>query len=645
MKSTIEVNVQRIPFPERLEKSKEDKQYAKSLEVMKDVQITIPILDVVTHIPVYAKFLKELITKRRNLDEPEVISLTKECSAVIQDRLPAKLEDPESFSLPCDVGGRKFTALCDLGSSVSVLPLSVSKALVLGELKPTPITLQLADRTLRKPAGIIEYVLVIVGKFEYPVDFVILEMEEKCDALILGRPFLATAGEIIDVQGGKLKLRFGQEEVEFNMQHASKLPKCQDQCQAIDVIEHEVTELLGEKQNIDNPELGVFITPGQMIVCESCSISETGELVLEEKESWDARCIVELKALPPHLKYAFLEKARIHPVIISATLTTPQEEALLSTLKMYKNVIGYSIDDIKGIDASICSHRIHLEENAKPSREGQRRLNPQLQEVVKKEILKLLSAGMIYPISDSEWVSPIHIVPKKGGFTVVENAFKQLITMRPVTVKDGIVLGHLVSARGIEVDKAKVEDIARMPPPINVKGIRSFLGHAGFYRRFIQNFSKIAKPLTNLLNNDVKFEFGEECVQTFDALKQALITAPIVQPPEWGLPFEVMCDASDFAVGAVLGQRKGRELHVIQYASKTLDEAQVNYTTTEKELLAVVYAYDKFRVYLVGNKSIIFTDHAAIRYLLSKKDAKPRLIRWVLLLQEFDMEIRDKKGV
>jgi hypothetical protein len=108
MKSTIEVNVQRIPFPEILEKSKEDKQYAMFLEVMKDVQITIPILDVVTHIPVYAKFLKELITKRRNLDEPEVISLTKECSAVIQDRLPAKLEDPESFSLPCDVGGRKF---------------------------------------------------------------------------------------------------------------------------------------------------------------------------------------------------------------------------------------------------------------------------------------------------------------------------------------------------------------------------------------------------------------------------------------------------------------------------------------------------------------------------------------------------------
>jgi hypothetical protein len=111
-----------------------------------------------------------------------------------------------------------------------------------------------------------------------------------------------------------------------------------------------------------------------------------------------------------------------------------------------------------------------------------------------------------------------------------------------------------------------------------------------------------------------------------------------------GLPFEVMCDASDFAVGAVLGQRKGRELHVIQYASKTLDEAQVNYTTTEKELLAVVYAYDKFRVYLIGNKSIVFTDHAALRYLLNKKDAKPRLIRWVLLLQEFDMEIRDKNG-
>jgi hypothetical protein len=161
-------------------------------------------------------------------------------------------------------------------------------------------------------------------------------------------------------------------------------------------------------------------------------------------------------------------------------------------------------------------------------------------------------------------------------------------------VKEGIVLGHLVSVRGIEVDRAKVEVIAKLPPPINVKGVRSFLGHAGFYRRFIKDFSKIAKPLTNLLNQDVVFDFDNQCKEAFAKLKEALVTAPIVQPPDWTLPFELMCDASDFAVGAVLGQRKSNALHVIHYASKTLDDAQVNYTTTEKELLAIVYAFDKF---------------------------------------------------
>ena len=210
-------------------------------------------------------------------------------------------------------------------------------------------------------------------------------------------------------------------------------------------------------------------------------------------------------------------------------------------------------------------------------------------------------------------------------------------------VTEGIVLGHMVSARGIEVDKAKVDVIAKLPPPEKLKGIQSFLGHAGFYRRFIQNFSLIAKPLTYLLNQDVKFVFDEACLQAFNKLKQALISAPIVQPPDWTLPFELMCDASDFAVGAVLGQRRGRALHVIYYASKTLDEAQINYTTTEKELLAVVFAFDKFRPYLVGHKCTVYTDHAAIRYLVNKKDAKPRLIRWILLLQEFDIEIKDKK--
>ncbi|KAM2339267.1 hypothetical protein ACFX1X_018870 [Malus domestica] len=211
-------------------------------------------------------------------------------------------------------------------------------------------------------------------------------------------------------------------------------------------------------------------------------------------------------------------------------------------------------------------------------------------------------------------------------------------------VQEGIVLGHKVSVNGIEVDKAKIETISKLPPPTSIKGVRSFLGHAGFYRRFIKDFSKITKPLCNLLLKEAEFVFDSSCFEAFNVLKMKLTTAPVIVAPDWELPFEIMCDASDYAIGAVLGQRRDKLLHVIYYASRTLNDAQLNYATTEKEFLAVVFALDKFRSYLIGSKVIVYTDHSVLKYLLSKKDAKPRLIRWVLLLQEFDLEIRDKKG-
>ncbi|CAN6716960.1 unnamed protein product [Malus baccata var. baccata] len=211
-------------------------------------------------------------------------------------------------------------------------------------------------------------------------------------------------------------------------------------------------------------------------------------------------------------------------------------------------------------------------------------------------------------------------------------------------VKQGIVLGHLISSKGIEVDKAKIDLISKLPPPTSVKGVRSFLGHAGFYRRFIKDFSKISRPLCNLLAKDTAFDFNSDCLHAFNSLKQLLTSAPIITAPNWSLPFELICDASDYAVGAVLGQRKEKLPHVIYYASRTLNDAQLNYTTTEKEMLDVIFALEKFRSYLIGSKVIVYTDHGALKYLLAKKDAKPRLIRWVLLLQEFDLDIRDKKG-
>nr|GEV74065.1 reverse transcriptase domain-containing protein [Tanacetum cinerariifolium] len=195
----------------------------------------------------------------------------------------------------------------------------------------------------------------------------------------------------------------------------------------------------------------------------------------------------------------------------------------------------------------------------------------------------------------------------------------------------------------IEVDKAKVDVIAKLPHPTIVKGIRSFLGHADFYRRFIQDFSKIDRPMTRLLEKDTPFFFSNKCTEAFQTLKRKLTEAPILVAPDWDLPFELICDARDFSIGAVLGKRKTKYFQPIHYASKTITDDQAHYTTMKKELLAVVYAFKKFQPYLVLSKIIVYTDHSVLKYLFSKQDTKPRLLRWVLLLQEIDITIRDKK--
>ena len=177
-----------------------------------------------------------------------------------------------------------------------------------------------------------------------------------------------------------------------------------------------------------------------------------------------------------------------------------------------------------------------------------------------------------------------------------------------------------------------------------MKGIRSFLGHAGFYRRFIKDFSKISRPLCRLLEKYAKFDFDESCRSAFEEIKSRLVSASIMLTPDWSNEFEIMCDASDYAMGAILGQRTEKIFKAIYYASKTFNEAQENYFTTEKEMLAMVFACEKFRPYILGSHVVIHIDHVAIKYLMANKDAKSRLIRWVLLLQEFDLEIKDKKG-
>ncbi|RDX85656.1 Retrovirus-related Pol polyprotein from transposon 17.6, partial [Mucuna pruriens] len=178
-------------------------------------------------------------------------------------------------------------------------------------------------------------------------------------------------------------------------------------------------------------------------------------------------------------------------------------------------------------------------------------------------------------------------------------------------VTDGIVLGHLVSNKGIEVDKSKIDIITSLPNPTSV--------------RFIKNFSKIALPLSKMLQKDVKFKFDQPCVEAFQELKTRLTSAPILEAPNWDYPFELICDTSNSILGAILGQktRAGKQAHVIVYVSRTMDPAELNYITTKKELLAIVFTLDKFRSYLLGSRIIVFSDHAALKFLLKKLDAKP----------------------
>ncbi|GJR04048.1 reverse transcriptase domain-containing protein [Tanacetum coccineum] len=210
-------------------------------------------------------------------------------------------------------------------------------------------------------------------------------------------------------------------------------------------------------------------------------------------------------------------------------------------------------------------------------------------------------------------------------------------------VKEGFVLGHKISKKGIEVDKAKIDVIAKLPHPTTVKGIRSFLGHASFYSRFIKDFSKISRPIHHLLRKNTPFNFSRNAFNFFRFLKKNFESSILIAP-DWDQPFELLCDASDYAIGAVLRQRIEKHFRPIHYASKTMTEAESNYSTTEKEMLAVEYAFEKFRSYLIMNKSIVYTDHSALKYLFNKKDAKARLLRWVLLLQEFDFKVIDTKG-
>ena len=236
-----------VPYPQRLKKHKLDKQFTKFIDVFKKPHINIPFADALEQMPSYVKFMKDILSQKRRLSDFETVNLIEECSAILQRKLPQKLKDPGSFTIPCTIGNAIFErALCDLGASINLMPLSIFKHLGLGEARPTTVTLQLADRSLKHPRGIIEDVLVKVDKFIFPADFIVLDMEEDKEIpIILGRPFLATGRAMIDVQRGELKLRVQEEEVKFNVFEAVRHPAESDTCFMADIVEAIVSSQSG----------------------------------------------------------------------------------------------------------------------------------------------------------------------------------------------------------------------------------------------------------------------------------------------------------------------------------------------------------------------------------------------------------------
>ncbi|KAM2973758.1 hypothetical protein FF1_000124 [Malus domestica] len=360
---------------------------------------------------------------------------------------------------------------------------------------------------------------------------------------------------------------------------------------------------------------------------------------------------LELKSIPEYLKYAFLGEEETLPVIISSQLTAEEMEKLIRVLKDHKTAIAWSITDIKVAPedqekttftcpfGTFAYRRMSFGLCNAPAT-FQRCMVSIFSDMIEKIIEVFMDDFSVYGDSFDTCLHNLSLVLKRCQETNLVLNWEKCHFM----VSHGLVLGHIISEKGIKVDKSKAELVSSLPLPTTVREVRSFLGHAGFYRRFMKDFSKISRPLCRLLQKDLSFDMNKECVVAFNKLKELLSTAPVIMPPDWSLPFELMCDASDYAVGAVLGQRVNKVPYVIYYASRTLNDAQLNYSTTEKEFLAVVFALEKFRSYLIGTKIIVFSDHAALKYLLTKKDAKPRLIRWILLVQEFDLEIKDKKG-
>nr|GEX03113.1 reverse transcriptase domain-containing protein [Tanacetum cinerariifolium] len=681
-----------IPYPSRRnnERNREKANYQikKFYQIFKDISFEISFADALILMPKFASTLKALIGNKEKLSEMARTPLNEHCSTVLLKKLPKKLGDPVKFLIPCDFPGMaECLALADLDASINLMLFSVWKRLSLPDLTPTCMTLELAYRSISRPVEVVEDVYVKVGLFHFLADFVVVDFNDDPRVpLILRRSFLKIERALIDVFEGELTLRVGKEAITFNLDQTLRYSANYSDMtkKRIDVIdmscEEYSQEVLGFSDTISSDNPTPYYDPIVSTTLPTLTPFGNSDFLLEEV---DAFLAIEDKPTSSEFYQPYLD---------------PEGDILL--LEAFLN-------DDPSLPPP--NQRNYMPEVRKELKifQHQRRVNPKIHDVIKQEVIKLLEARLIYPIFDSPWVSPVHYVPKKGGFTVIETEDNELIPTRLVTgwcvcigyhklngatrkdhfllpfmdqmlerlagnqyycfldgfsgyfqipidpkdqekttftypygtfayrrmpfglcnapgtfqmymmaifydmiektmevfmddvsvfgnsfqsclshlermlkrcedtnlclnwenshfmVKEGIVLGHKISNQEIGADKAKVDVITKLPHPTTVKGIRSFLGHASFYRRFIKDFSKIARPMTRLLEKDTPFIFSPECVDAFKTLKRKLTEAPILIAPDWDMPFELICDASDFAIGAVL--RQCQDKHFRQY--------------------------------------------------------------------------------
>nr|GEX41784.1 reverse transcriptase domain-containing protein [Tanacetum cinerariifolium] len=551
-----------LPYPSRLQKEKLQKKddilAAKFMEIFRDLHFKLNFVDALIHMPKFAPMFKKLLNNKDKLIKLTKTPLNENCPAVVLKKLPEKLGDPGRFLIPCDFTGfDNCLALADFGESINLMPLSIWKKLILPTHNDTKMVLELADRTISKPTGVAENVFVKVGKFYFPADFV----ADPCVPLILGRPFLSTVHALIDVYEGKITLRHDEQSLTLkcgdtpsisynNLESLNKVDLIDVSCEEYSQEVLGFADVVSNKggmtviKNDENELVPTRLVTGWRVCIDYKKLNEA-----TRKDHFPLPFMDQmLERLARNEYYCFLDGFSGY---FRIPIDPKDQEKTTFTCP-------YGTFAYKRMSFGLC--------NAPGT--FQRCMMAIFHDMIEQTMEVFMDDFSVFENFFSTCLTNFEKMLKRCEDTKLALNWEKSHFM----VKEGTVLGHQISKKGIEVDKEKIKVISKLPHPTTVKGIRSFLGHAGFYRRFIKDFSKISRPMTHILEKNSPFIFSNE----------------------W--------------------QRIEKHFRPIHYAGKTINQADTNYTTTEKEMLAVVYAFEKFRSYLIMNKSIEINETFPLEY-------------------------------